>query len=134
MQPTMTYRQAFDKVTEAYFKGEIKPADANFCFCGSLCDNSNAWAYSCLSRIHNNYAGFKGVHFVRMEDALLEGIWNIVPSLTSYEHPLYETALFNGMSAAIDEMRAIYIEEGWELGEDTPAFDQPKKVTDKTIV
>lgn len=118
MQPTMTFRQAFNKVTEAYFKGEIVALDSKFCFCGTLCDNSDAWALSVSRRIHHDYNGFKGNHFVRMERALFDGIWEVVPTYGCTDHPLYETALFNGMSAAIDEMRLIYIEEGWPLGED----------------
>lgn len=39
----LTYRQAYDKIIDAYFKGEIRPMEAMFCFCGILSDNSSVW-------------------------------------------------------------------------------------------
>src|SRR5689334_6270018 len=33
---TLTYKQAYDKIIDAYFKNEIQPYDMQFCFCGTL--------------------------------------------------------------------------------------------------
>jgi len=39
----MTYKQAYDKIIDAYFKDEIKPMDSNFCFCGTLHGAKRGW-------------------------------------------------------------------------------------------
>lgn len=106
------YTTQWQKITEAYMRGEINPLDATFCFCGTLCDNTNKW-FTWTGRCHKDYGPYKGKHFVKMETALLDtfdsigGAWRCI-------HPLYEQVLFDGMVAALEVLRQIHIEMGDE--------------------
>lgn len=127
-----TYKEQYDKIVEAYFKGEIKPYNAHFCFCGTLCDNTNKWFGLC-ELDHHDFAGYKGDDFVKMERALLRTISNHL-KLNDFdmwgdeegalcspdEHPQYETALFNGMTAALEVLRQIHAERGDVTAIETP--------------
>lgn len=37
----LTYKQAESKIFDAYFRDEIRPLSPEFCFCGTLCNNSD---------------------------------------------------------------------------------------------
>lgn len=39
-----TYKQQFDKLTEAYIKGEVNPFRVCACFVGNLLDGEDGWA------------------------------------------------------------------------------------------
>lgn len=112
----MTYKQAYDKIIEAYFKDEIKPYDAKYCFCGTLCDNKSDWGKDSFNRIHNDYGDYLGVEYVKMERALLAHIMDTCRLL-----PNYEERLFSGMSAALDVLKQIHIERG-EIIDEIPEF------------
>src|SRR6187431_3627039 len=99
---SMIYNEAYNKIIEAYFKDEIKPYDSSFCFCGTLADNTAHWFGSTLGRFHRDYAGYKGLEYLRMERALLDTIQGANGD--------YETLLFLGMSAALDVLKQIHIE------------------------
>lgn len=110
----MTYNEAYNKIIDAYFRDEIKPLLASFCFCGTLCNNSEEWFRSSSHR-HNDYAGYLGIEFVKMENALTETIrkelgTQICRSDRSSKE--YEDALFKGMSAALDVLKEIHIQRG----------------------
>lgn len=138
----MTYKQAYNKIIDAYFKDEIKPFDAEFCFCGTLCKKrSSFWLGS----------GYSNKQLRMMEGALLvtlqkktvgfigEPVWvrdmclpgdqlafhlNNQEGVTEFqilEHPIYEDALFSGMSAALDVLKQIHIERG-EIIDEVPEF------------
>lgn len=123
-----SYKTQFDKITEAYIRGEIKPLDAKFCFCGTLCDNSTKWAKN-PEEEHNDFAGYLGNDFVRMEKALLTTSFNYLWDKTGGGilhaeelHPQeYEDALFNGMTAALKVLKQIHIQRG-EIIDETPVF------------
>ncbi len=122
----MNYKQAFDKITEAYIKGEIKPFDNHFCFCGSLANNRSVWQ----SESTNGYSVFE---FKKMEEALLDTIskqcFGINTWISDLQHftqdyeacQNYEDALFAGMSAALDVLKQIHIERG-EVIDEVPVF------------
>lgn len=125
----LTYRQAYDKIIEAYFKDEIEPLDGNFCFCGNLCDNTSDWM-----GWQENYDshGYAGGDFDRMEHALFAGMKRVagVDSVCYIPHtsPIYEEALFAGMSAALDVLKEIHRSRGENVDEDIPAFTKRELV------
>lgn len=113
----LTYKEAYDKIIEAYFKDEIEPLDPKFCFCGTLCNNDATWFGNSLSiqgRITNfDYRDFNGYtkeQFVEMEAALLKHT-----SFLRYDDIDYENALFNGMCAALDVLKQIHKERGEDV-------------------
>lgn len=129
----LTYPEAYNKIIEAYFKDEIKPYDAEFCFCGTLAYNPESqfdrskdfWEnhnYSnkeldlmesaLLNTIKDQTIGGNDIYFMGM------GIER-TPIIT---HPNYENALFAGMSAALDVLKEIHRSRGENVDEDIPAF------------
>lgn len=117
----LTYQQARDKIIEAYFKGEIWPLNASFCFCGTLCDNDSSWCKSPMES-HNNSHGYKGAEFVKMETALLRTMQSQLGGSigSSCNHPEYENILFNGMSAALDVLKEIHKSRGENVDDPAP--------------
>lgn len=113
----MTYKQAFDKITEAYIKGEIEPLDPNFCFCGTLCNNETHW-YGAFD-VHNDYGFYKGKEYTKMEAALFSGIQaaGVSDIIRGYLHPKYEDALFAGMCAALEVLKQIHRDRGEVIDE-----------------
>jgi len=124
---TLTYKQAFDKITEAYIKGEIKPFDSDFCFCGTLASGRSWVEDKCPLYSRND--------FVIMEAALLMQFYSSGYNVTRYGRgpaewaiagadestPYYEEILFAGMCAALEVLKQIHIERG-EIIDETPAF------------
>lgn len=120
---TPTFKEQFNKITEAYIKGEIKPFDSKFCFCGTLCDNTNKWFWM-ERREHKKSNGYLGVDFVRMEKALIETILRETGEdresggSTIMENINYENALFNGMCAALEVLKDIHKSRGENVEEE----------------
>jgi hypothetical protein len=127
MNQLPSYQQQYDKILDAYMKDEIKPMYADFCICGTLCGNSIGWFLSSGVQ-HNDYAGYKGNDFVRIENALLytmdcEGAYDY-----GMQSPTYENALFKGMCAALEQLKQIHIEKG-EIIDSDPVFVKRELVT-----
>lgn len=122
-----TYKEQFDKITEAYIKGDMKPLDPKFCFCGTICENSNDWFISSCE-IHKDYGVYTGPELVRMEKALLDTIDSEEYGDSEEE---YEAVLFKGMCAAIDVLKQIHIEHG-EIIDEVPAFTKRELKTPLT--
>lgn len=124
----LTYRQAYDKIIEAYFKDEIKPLMPNFCFCGTLNKNDSRYWIGFKRKEDGFY--YSGIELQKMEVELLVAMGkflniNLYSINTRSEdierHPLYEAALFAGMSAALDVLREIHRSRGEDVdGEFTP--------------
>lgn len=110
----MTYNEAYNKIIDAYFKDEIKPFDAQFCFCGTLCDSSADWhiySHEIITKArHNDFNGYTGHQFVMMEHALLEHVRCIGPGNVRYEEKL-----FNGMCDALGVLKEIHRERGEDV-------------------
>lgn len=149
---TLTYRQAYDKIIEAYFKDEIQPMNPDFCFCGTL-SGSNGWAgprdEQDKSRI--NYRdkqlpfipsehNYSRKEYVEMERAILSelrscGIFEIGRDAGDWaghlqqNAPNYEDALFNGMCAALDVLKEIHRSRGENVDEEIPAFTKRELTT-----
>lgn len=130
---TFTYRQAYDKIIEAYFKDEIQPLNAEFCFCGTLSPDS-FWARSNVpSSVDYPYSYLE---YGKMEKALFipfgysqrsPGSINTHTKngLSSDELVLvegYEDKLFKGMCAALDVLKEIHRSRGENVDEKIPAF------------
>lgn len=111
----LTYQEAYNKIIDAYFRDEIKPADAQFCFCGTLCDNSSKWFSSPLMR-HFDSHGYSGEDFVKMEVALFNKICDEEGVLLNKKGTkLYEENLFSGMCAALEVLKQIHKERGEDV-------------------
>lgn len=124
----MTYKQAYDKIIEAYFKDEIHPLDSSFCFCGTLCDNKTDW-FGSARYFHFDSHGYKGDDFVLMETALLDTIYpsDTPVGFNCIGSPGYEQLLFEGMCAALDVLKQIHIERG-EAIDEVPEFTKRQLV------
>jgi len=126
----MTYKQAYDKIIDAYFRDEIKPYNAGFCFCGTLCDNNHGWnkcSYSAVykNQPHHDFMNYSGKNYADMERELLRRL-DVITS----DHFDYESELFAGMSAALDVLKQIHIDRG-EVIDELPAFTKRELVTSK---
>jgi hypothetical protein len=126
----LTYKQAFDKITEAYIKGEIQPYDSTFCFCGTL-STSKCWNQP--EYCNYDELEYRKDQYINMEMALLTALGN-TPSgrgefywrgdgdgANSEPSTEYENKLFAGMCAALEVLKQIHIERG-EIIDETPAF------------
>jgi hypothetical protein len=124
----LTYRQAYDKIIEAYFKDEIKPFDPDFCFCGNLNDKSWTWGGQCDERKY-----YTADQYVKMEKALFRGMNEVRNDATSggwksiKNTDAGERSLFEGMCAALEVLKQIHIERG-EIIDETPAFTKRELV------
>src|SRR6185436_20101381 len=121
----MIYKQAFDKITEAYFKDEIRPMDNSFCFCGTL---GKGW--------WNGDENYSPEEYKKMEWALLRrliGIYTELLFITKEQSPCasmrgfgwgwcngenepktkeYEDALFRGLCDSLEVLMEIHISRG----------------------
>lgn len=114
----LTYKQARDRIIEAYFKDEIQPMNCNFCICGTLHGSGDWW--------RSKEGPYSLEEYRRLEFALLlrtinfnsrlrcyhNNIAGFEKSLTSEELAQYEIQLFVGMSAALDVLKDIHLSWG----------------------
>src|SRR5688572_8006171 len=123
----LTYKQAYNKIIEAYFKDEIQSYNAEFCFCGTLSPvNRYAEWYTSL---------YSSAEYRLMEKALLTIIRDQTVGECACDiyggtghtydnrykiicHENYETALFNGMCAALEVLKEIHRSRGENVDED----------------
>lgn len=133
----LTYKEAYDKIIQAYFNDEIKPFDGEFCFCGTLNNGNHRWTTQKVCS-----TGYKGHELYNMETALYKSLQrcglvirekygNTNVNLVEYwevvnKHPVYEDALFEGMSCALEVLRQIHIERGENVDDDIPVFTKRK--------
>lgn len=101
----MTFKEAYDKIIEAYFKDEIKPFEAEFCVCGTL-HGSSCWQWA-------EDSPYSNLQYIKMEHALFRGIKEIDGrNWSAAEFVNSELAIFTGMSMAIDVLREIHESRG----------------------
>lgn len=116
----LNYRQAFNLITEAYIKGEIKPWNASFCFCGTLC-RSSGWL---VGSEYFSHSGYSASELERMEDALLNAISRGKKGSRNQRYKTetveFENQLFAGMCAAIEVLKQIHIERNDPTVEEYP--------------
>ncbi len=133
MNKRPSYKEQFDKITEAYIKGEIKPYKSNFCFCGTIApeeysaDGHKNW---------NNHDGkfMQHKHFYtlseygKMEEALfipLHAFNGKISGMNIYRleegDEGYEDAMFDGMCAALEVLKQIHVHKG-DIADEYPVF------------
>lgn len=132
---TPTYEQQWKKLTTAYLRNGIQPYKTDFCFCGNLCNNETGW-FSFVGQqqsietekpaIHHSFGIYTGLELGRMEHALLLAIHKSCETFNVYDddcyvggkfiaieqHPNYEQAVFEGMTAALEVLRQIHEAKG----------------------
>ena len=115
----MTYKEAYNKVIDAYFRDEIKPYNPCFFFFFTLCDNDPSWynfhaGLPCDGEPQTHYPShrYSGEEFKRMEYALLSNI--------SIDMSNYEDELFSGMVAALSVLKSVHKEHGENVDEEIP--------------
>lgn len=141
---TLTWKEAYDKIIQAYFRDEIEPYNSNFCFCGTLA----AECYSAEGyKNWNNHDGkFNKLRqpytlkaYGKMEQALF-GPLNAAgskPFNIGYGGKLmpgddnYEDALFDGMCAALEVLKDIHRRRG-ENVDQVPEFK--KRVVSHSLI
>lgn len=111
----LTYKEAYNKIIDAYFKDEIKPMHPNFCFCGTLSPDGR-W-YSQYTKQEYPYTTEE---YRKMEAALFSG--KILPLWAQHSEEQFEEALFNGMCVALDELKAIHRGRGENVDEEFETF------------
>lgn len=125
----MNYKQAHDKIIEAYFKDEIKPASCEFCFCGTLAPNSQ-WH----DKYSKGYYPYSYFEYFEMERALLSKLSDVIrigDGCSEYSfgysfgrHDNYEDELFEGMCAALDVLKEIHRSRGENVDEEIQQFSK----------
>lgn len=109
-----SYVEQFNKITEAYIHGDIKPMDPNFCFCGVLAPKNTDWgSYTYVNEALGGEHPYTPTEYRNIELALLETIQynfpggNFSKELAFMINPP-EEALFKSISAALDELKKIH--------------------------
>jgi len=120
----MTYREAENKIIQAYYRDEIEPLNPEFCFCGTLNGGSQSWMHRKKGLKYTPH------EFASMEEALLMPFeaYNLVvrmgitpgdwagDNLESLAN--FEDVLFEGMSNALDVLKQIHISRGEKIDEE----------------
>jgi len=111
----LTYRQAYDRIVDAYFKDEIRICDSCKCFVGNLLGGTYVWngcrtIESRLTTIHENTKsgmlllneyGYTPLQITQLEGVFMEfNTWDD------------EEDIFRGMCAALDMLKKIHEESG----------------------
>lgn len=98
---TLNYQQARSKILDAYFKDEIKPLDAKFCFCGTLSPDENWYQNYTYSEVSRPYTYFE---YERMEKAL----FSVFPKL---QHEQCGVCIYMGsMDQYLESIKDVYEE------------------------
>lgn len=120
----LTYKQAYDKIIDAYFKGEIEPGDNQFCFCGTLANDDEWRRFGGMYRrdeyLNMEHALFSGMSIVLKTK--VDSFMSIIDFNELKERDKYEEALFEGMCAAIEVLKDIHRSRGENVDEDVPVF------------
>lgn len=117
----MDYRTAFDRITKAYYKGELNPYITCGCFCGNLLQGNGNWSCN-LDKANNfyTYEELKDLEKHFLSDIKInnnkEGLVKYVDwSYYSVEDPKYlgsEEALFKAMESTLEMLRTIHEDKG----------------------
>lgn len=124
----MTYKEAEDKIIQAYFRDEIRPMECRFCFCGTLHGNAD-W------NISSGNGPYSVKEYEKMELALFAGIQDVdgyrwhIGCFQGYPY-MSEEGLFNGMAKAIEALRQIHIDRGENID---PVPFKKRELTDVKV-
>lgn len=138
----ITFKQQFDKLTEAYIKDEVHPYKNCGCFIGNLLNKTSGWSKARYNR--NFRGGWEFTEICRKEmtefateciDRQSEGMYSIgqIYAMEStflkvlneetlnkdicnakdiLTHPNYEEALFKAFCAALDHLKLVHESKG----------------------
>lgn len=140
MTPLPPFDVQYQKILDAYMADEIQPFDNQFCFCGTLAMHTYDDDLS-VDAIAWSTTEYTAIELKAMEFALLNTInrqtypnssilqclvWEEGQSIPKAKdaHPNYDTALFNGMCAALDVLKTIHESRGEAVD---AAFLLPKR-------
>lgn len=140
----LTYRQAYDKIIDAYFKDEIQPLEERFCFCGTLNNNSPTWNKYGSAAHRYSYAEFKSMELPLLniilektlgrkwknDDGFFVAPITVSDTIAIFSHPHFEDALFQGMCAALEVLKQIHRDRGENVDEDIPTFTKRQLAKD----
>lgn len=129
----LTYKQQFDKLTEAYIKDQVQPYSGCACFIGNLLDKDSEWmncrlGYGFAKEDYNTVVGFadlgewKGytsIEIVEMEKLFL----GIMYKEYWRGKRDWENVLFEAFEKTLDLLKEIHISKG-EVIEETPNFSK----------
>lgn len=131
----LTYSQQFNKLTQAYIRGEVNPYHPCHCFVGNLLNNTDEWrhgreTYGSVTEFLKHYIlaqesiseESSGLYTVEDIVALEETFMNRV----GYHHS--EDELFHAFDATLDHLKKIHISKGENVDE-TPLFKKRKLQT-----
>lgn len=121
----LTYKQAFDKITEAYIKDELNPMNGEFCFCGTLA-GGRRWRYG--------EGDYSPEEYGEMEGPLLRGLMADVHYYTvegkygifMNKDKATEELVFKNMCNSLEVLKQIHVRRG-ENVEETPIFIKREK-------
>lgn len=127
------YNRTVQILVDAYFKDEIRPEDAEFCFCGTLCNGRISWSNSSFRQHYHSYSFLE---YGLMEKALFSP-WPDITWLKNGDidsshlelrsEPDYEQKIFDGMCAALGVLKQIHIERGEVIDEVETPFTKRKQ-------
>lgn len=124
----LTYREAYDKIIDAYFKNKIEPYNGCACFVGTLLNGDSKWM-ECRSGYDftkGDYDSTRGLiilkkkypytedEIVRLERTLLGSIYRLSDGLC-HDHNDYEQILFIAMSETLDVLKEIHRSRGEDV-------------------
>lgn len=127
----ITFKQQFDKLTEAYIRNEVNPYDSCACFIGNLLNNNDGWAdaLACgtaravykpaeianairnenmlISVIKNEAEGFYSpLDIVRLEKNFMDFFWGRPRCIEP------EELLFMAFDSTLDMLKQIHESKG----------------------
>lgn len=126
-----SFKQQFDKLTEAYIRGEVNAFTGCECFNGNLENRTTQWTeVKGGKNIISPNVNYTGLQYTEMEHAFMEPIrvflrrnvhsgssktWIDDYNKSSVVNADYEAALFQGFQDAIEILRQIHISRGEEV-------------------
>lgn len=120
----ITFREAFDRITKAYYRNEIEPFNACGCFVGNLLNKNNGWVEGCgglgelrsdklrvfkarLSVSDNSDNTYSLEEIAELENVFMSHIRTI-----SKNDEGDEAEIFQAMEAALLKLREIHESKG----------------------
>lgn len=142
---TPTYKEQFDKLTEAYIRGEVNHNNDFACFVGNLLNRSRWWSKSRYisvkattwevtsvfnpDKLHFIYTAianeanglYTPVEIIRLEKKFLETFYKEYQCFFSNMTDKYENAIFVAFEETLELLKQIHISKG-EIIDETPKF------------
>lgn len=129
----LSYKQQFDKLTEAYIQDRVQPYSGCACFIGNLLDGRSEWlncrgGYDFSKGDYDSilvfvdlgeWNGYTSMEIIEMEKLFL----GIIYKEWSIKGIGWEDALFEAFEKTLELLKEIHTSHG-EVIEETPAFNK----------